>query len=275
MKTQQQAQAIYDKLIDELQSSNDYVLIYAIRNISGCRSDRQSPLEHFLTSMQTKLASADFDKEFLSQVYAEAFHTGDIPRNRNHIAMTFDLTLDSQPTSPLLKLWIDLDTVATLTNNHFHIKPPYRFYREYDFDGSTCYSGFSDLVPLTIQKSRAVNSVYCKASKRNLYLYIGCICCGFVSGYALLIAALAVTSIITLSSAGIYTALGISALAGLASYGLFRSRYIKTATVFNKPNSENIIDIFQQHFESTFKPLDTAISPQDRFEIIDEPTLLC
>lgn len=262
MKTQQQAQIIFDNLVTNLESANWYGLRYVTRNIRGCDSNMQNPLEYFLTSMQEMLVPEDFDRQFLSQVYAAAFHTGDIPNNRNHIAMTCNLTVNSQPTSPLLRFWIDLDKVAVMTNAHFDIKPPCRFNVEY---GATNSSGSE--ARLTQQTSSAVNSIY-NSSRRNAYFLTGCILSGIISGYALLIAALAIASILTLSTAGICTAVGISVLAGVASYGLFQSRSITTSAVCNESNPEDIIDIFQQHFAAT---IDTA--PQDRVEVIGKTAL--
>lgn len=208
----------------------------------------------------------------MRQVYAEAFHTGPIPTGRNHIAYTCGLQVNSRPTSPDLSFWIDLDKVATQLNTHLQINPPYRFEVKYEVKSLRDRSTINE-INWTESTRSAVNSVQ-NPSSMNAYFLIGCIMSGTVSASTLLIAALAVASIITtLSTAGILTAVGVGLVAGVASYCFFKARSGVNTTVapIEESASENIEDIFRNHFAAA---IGMTILPQDRVEIIDDEQAL-
>ena len=133
MKTQRQAQEIFNVLVTELEGANDWNLVYVTRNLNNWGADFtiDTPLRCFLKSIREKLTEEDVSEEFLRRVYAKAFHTGPIPKNRNHIGMTCDLQVKSGPKSPVLSFWVDLDKVAAQLNTHLRINPPYRFEVKY------------------------------------------------------------------------------------------------------------------------------------------------
>ena len=62
-------------------------------------------------------------------------------------------------------------------------------------------------------------------------------------------------------------------MAGVASYCFFKARsgVNTTVTPIEKSRSENIEDIFRNHFAAT---IDMTILPQDRVEIIDDKQAL-
>ena len=262
MKTQQQAQEIFNVLVTNLEYANDWNLCYVTKNLNNLRTDLttiDTPLEHFLKSARKKL---DVSEDFLSRVYAEAFHTGPIPKNRNHIGMTCDLKVNSGPTSPVLSFWVDLDKVADQLNTYLRINPPYRF--EVKYHATNVYSGDGN----TSNTSSAVNSLQ-NPLYINFNFLLGCIVSGVVSVSALLIAALAVASIITLSTAGIFTAVGVGLVAGVASYCFFKARSgvntgvhttIAPTEEIEESSPENIEDIFRNHFAAT---IGTTILSQD------------
>ena len=258
----------------ELECANGWNLFYVTRNLNNCRAyfTIDAPLKHFLKSAREKLTEEDVSEQFLSRVYAEAFHTGPIPKNRNHIGMTCDLQVNSGLTSPVLSFWVDLDKVAAQLNTHLRINPPYRFEVKYHATSSRSGSGSSGGANFIINTSSAVNSVQNPLSINTNFL-LGCIVSGVVSAYALLIAALAVASIITLSTAGIFTAVGVGLVAGVASYCFFKARSGANTTVapIEESRSENIEDIFSNHFAAT---IDMTILAQDRVEIIDDEQAL-
>jgi hypothetical protein len=117
--------------------------------------------------------------------------------------------------------------VAAQLNTHLRINPPCRFEVKYHAtSGSGHYSyGGANFIKNT---SSSVNSVKTPSSINTNFLF-GCIMSGFVSVYALLITALAVASIITLSTPGIFTAVGV--VAGVASYCFFKARSGANTTV--------------------------------------------
>ena len=262
MKTQQQAQEIFNVLVTNLEYANDWNLCYVTKNLNNLRADFtiDTPLEHFLKSAREKLTEEDVSEEFLRRVYAEAFHTGPIPKNRNHIGMTCDLKVNSGPTSPVLSFWVDLDKVAEQLNTYLRINPPYRF--EVKHYASKEYSSGASLYKNT---SSAVNSLQ-NPLYINFNFLLGCIVSGVVSVSALLIAALAVASIITLSTAGIFTAVGVGLVAGVASYCFFKARsgvntgVNTTVAPIEESSPENIEDIFRNHFAAT---IGTTILSQD------------
>ena len=185
--------------------------------------------------------------------------------------MTCYLQVNSGPTSPVLSFWVDLDKVAAQLNTHLRINPPYRFEVKYHAE-----SGYSSCANLIKNTSSAVNSVQNPSSIRTNFL-LGCIVSGVVSVYALLIATLAVASIITLSTAGIFTAIGVGLVAGVASYCFFKAKSFKaksgvntTVAPIEESSSENIEDIFRNHFAAT---IGMTILPRDREIINDEQAL--
>ncbi len=272
MKTQQQAQEIFNVLLTELECANGWNLFYVTRNLNNWRADFtiDTPLEHFLKSAKEKLTEEDVSEEFLSRVYAEAFHTGPTPKKRNHIGMTCDLQVNSGQTSPVLSFWVDLDKVAAQLNTYLRINPPYRFEVKYHATSSRNERGSAGGANLIENTSSAVNSVQ-NPSSINTNFLLGCIVSGVVSVYALLIPALAVASIITLSTAGIFT--GVGSVAGVASYCFFKARSgaNRTLAPIEEPSSENIEDIFRNHFAAT---IGMTILPRDRVEIIDDEQAL-
>ncbi len=97
--------------------------------------------------------------------------------------------------------------------------------------------------------SEAVNSRDNPSTVHSRFL-LGCMLSGAISGYALLVVALAVASIVTLSTAGIGAVAGVGLVAGITSYGLFKAKEApNTKTVAIEPNAERIEDIFQEHFK--------------------------
>jgi hypothetical protein len=230
MTTQQQAQKIFNILVTELEYANDYNIFYVTRNLMGLSEEQLSitdnPQTQFLKSVKKNLTEGDVSDDFLRQVYAEAFRNGSIPKKRNHISMTCELEVGSISTPAFLSFWVDLDKVAAQLNGHLKINPPYRFELvKYDVH-KTAFSNEN----LVAKTSSAVNSVQNTSSIITTNFLLGYISC-VVSFYALLIAALAVASIISLSTAGIFTAVGVGLVAGGASYCFFKAIPGVTTTV--------------------------------------------
>jgi len=268
MKTQQQAQEIFDVLVQALiEDTNGYNKRYVTRNLTRVTATLPTPLEHFLQLLEEKMVLENFDRKFFSQVYANIFHTGPIPKNRNHIAMTCQIQVNREPISSVLDFWVDLDSAATQLNTHYNINPPYCFKvknrarRLKDATGiDESWVGYNE--------SCIVNSVH---NPSTTDFFIGCLGSGMISGYALLLAALAVASLITLSTPVIVTAIGVGLLAGAACYSFFKAMDDKnTNKIPMEPNPENIVDIFQEHFAASLG-VPEGIRPHDRVEVIDEP----
>jgi hypothetical protein len=259
MKTQQEIQVIYDIIISELSCCDSAVL----HHIADRR--QKNPLQDYLEGIKEQISAEDFNEAFLKRTYAEAFHIGDIPKNRNHIICTSALTIGNQPTSPLLTYWIDLDKVAAMTNAHFNMTPSMSFKVKY-----YAHNGTARISNWTVHHSSAVNSVY---SPNDLYisLFMGAICSGILSGVALGIAILALMSLVTLSTAGIYTAIGVSVFAAVISYGLFKAKdsQVTTNPECTTSQSVDIVAVFQQHFEATIRG-PNAIPSDERVEVLEE-----
>jgi hypothetical protein len=266
MKTQAETQAIYNVLIRELQNTCTHCF-YDI-GISSLSRSQETALENFYSSVQANPLTQALDPTFLEHIYQQAFHTGNIPKNRNHIAMQFTLTIGLngngtgrlESNSPTLNIWIDLDKVAELLNAHYNINPPYPFKMQHGTSKrETSRKSCFDQPFISYHKHvtySAVNSCY-EGDIRHPLSYcfiIGCIVSAIISLAALLIMTLAVTSMITLSATSIYTAAGIGVLAGLASYGLFKSQY-KPFNTSTKPvpatEPEDLETIFKTYFKST------------------------
>ncbi len=257
------AQDIYTILISELKMTTSHWVSHVMFTMNGSDHVMQTPLECLISGVEDKVQFElkDLERTFLTRVFAEVFHTGDIPKNRNHIAMSCDLTMRNRPTSSFLKFWIDLDKLAELTNQYFEINPNYRFTVGY---GSSNQQTRAD--GWMVNASYCVNSVY-NFNEINTNFLIGCITAGAISGHALVLAALAVTSLVSLSTLGIFTAVGVGVVAGIASYGFFKSQYknLTTNGVPVESAPENIVEIFEQHFGD--------ILSKNSFEVINEQPL--
>jgi hypothetical protein len=251
MKTQAQAQKIFDVLISELELAPHHNLLYISKDYVEWNDSSAllTPLEDYLKSIRSKLTDEDFDEEFFKSVYAKAFYTGSIPKDRNHIVITCERQVESNPRSPVLKFWIDLDKVATQLNSHLQINPPYCFKVNY---GASKLS--SQMGSLAYKVTSAVNSVYNPSFAHDIFLFGG-ILTGYLSVMSFLIAALALFALMNLSTAGIVTAVGVGLLAGAACYGFFkakdadRGKSISTTAVASiEPKPASIESIFEEHF---------------------------
>ena len=323
---QQQAQKIFDVLVEKLKSivTSSFQLLAEVYE-PACRdnlvTDLKSISNHsFFQSANKKLQTDSTDykinslqsvfskavrnsldiegiegiegitDEFLAQVYEAAFHTVNIPKNRNHINMTFVYKSMSQQTSEL-NLWIDMDKIAANLNNHFKIDPHYRFEITHHAQPERKTYGFYDTLRIFLTWDRlslaslarnesliddnTTNVMYSRFEVNSLknpsyidtYFLLGCIWSAIVSVYALLIAALAVASIISLSTAGIFTAVGVGLVAGGASYCFFKAIPGVTTTVaaIAALEHEKIEDIFEKNFAEKI-PL--TILDEDSNEII-------
>jgi hypothetical protein len=264
---QQLAQKIFDVLVTELKSIiKSSFFEYANKKLQTDSTDYKinSLLPDFSKAVRNSLDIEDITDAFLAQVYEAAFHTGKIPKNRNHINMNFVYKSMSQQTSEL-NLWIDMDQIAANLNNYLKIDPHYRFEITHHAQPEDKTYGFYDTLsiiltwdPLARNESliddNTTNVMYSRFEVNSLknpsyidtYFLLGCIWSAIVSVYALLIAALAVASIISLSTAGIFTAVGVGLVAGGASYCFFKAIPGVTTTVaaIAELEHEKIEDIF-------------------------------
>lgn len=278
MKTQQQAQEIFDVLVTQLSVATCWNIHHITHYLHPLHEDivRDTPLDHFVKNTRENLTEEDVSEAFLRQVYANAFYTDPIPKGRNHLAMTCELVVNGRPASSVLRFWIDLDKVAHQLNTHLRINPLYSFevkYRATSSSSSCAYNTTS----YYYKESSAVNSVENPSSVGTSFL-IGCIVSGMISGYALLLAVLGAISLIALSTPVVYTAAGIGLVAAAASYYFFKAQnngVNTTVTTVEEPNAVNIEDLFKNHFAATvgIGVDETTILPQDHVEIIEETAL--
>lgn len=276
MLSYQQTQDIFDVLVAELKAANYLNLTYLCRKLRLWGEDQVSPTDEFLVAVKKKLAPRKIDEDFLKQVYAQVFHTGRIPKNRHHIALTCDLTLNAKPTSPLLEFWMDLDKLAELTNLHFGIHPPYRFKVPYEvrneMDGSRFSPDGIREIQIKYNTHSVVNSVE-KPEKWSSFFLVAGIVCGIISVAALMIVTLALMAIMTMSSVGIYTLGGVGLLAGLASCSFlyfFTDKNTYTSPTANLDQGQDLFLVFKEHFEATLREHYNGILPEERFKILEE-----
>ena len=262
MKTQQPAQEIFDVLVNELCLVKVWYMYFVGLKLDPSTTDYtiNSALTYFSEKVKDTLntkninaeLNAELNADFLATVYSTAFRTGNIPENRNHILMNYHLSVRSQKFS-VLTFWVDLDQIAYQLNNQLKITPPCRFeithLAEIDFKHPMTLANDA-----TLEIRSEVNSLK-NPSNIDTNFLIGCIVSGVVSVFALLIAALAVASIITLSTAGIFTAVSVGLVAGVASYCFFKARSGVNTTVApieetrKLVSSKDIETIFREHFD--------------------------
>jgi hypothetical protein len=262
MKTQQPAQEIFDVLVNELCLVKVWYMYFVDLKLYPSTTDYtiNSALTYFSEkvkdTLNTKNINAELNAElsdvFLATVYFTAFRTGKIPENRNHILMNYLLSVRSQK-FPVLTFWVDLDQIAYQLNNQLKITPPCRFeithLAEIDFKHPMTLANDA-----TLEIRSEVNSLK-NTSNIDTNFLIGCIVSGVVSVFALLIAALAVASIITLSTAGIFTAVSVGLVAGVASYCFFKARSGVNTTVAPIEETRKLVSsidietIFREHFD--------------------------
>jgi len=258
MKTQQPAQEIFDVLVNELCLVKVWYMYFVDLKLDPSTTDYtiNSALTYFSEkvkdTLNTKNINAELSDVFLATVYFTAFRTGNIPENRNHILMNYLLSVRSQKFS-VLTFWVDLDQIAYQLNNQLKITPPCRFeithLAEIDFKHPMTLANGA-----TLETRSEVNSLK-NPSNIDTNFLIGCIVSGVVSVFALLIAALAVASIITLSTAGIFTAVSVGLVAGVASYCFFKARSGVNTTVAPIEETRKLVSsidietIFREHFD--------------------------
>jgi hypothetical protein len=273
MKTQQQAQEIFNVLVKELSAANSWNLFYVTRHLKNWRNGFtiDTPREHFLKSVREKLTVDDVSDEFLNQVYAEAFHTGLLPQHRNYMVMTCDLQVNSGPISPVLRFWVDLDKLAAELNAHLQMNPPYRFTVQQRGSSARSGGGATGAADVMKNTSTAFNIVQNSRAMSANFL-MRCFASVLVGGLALLVIAFAVVTLSHLGLVGgILTAIGIGLVAGGVSHGFFKasaqdSRIKHTSMDAFSP--VNIEEVFKKHFAQT---IDRAIPFDEHVEIIDEP----
>lgn len=278
MKTQQQAQEIFNVLVDKLRGANGYNLKCVPQYLNPSREGivSDTPLAYFLENVRENLTEEDVSETFLRQVYASAFHTGPIPKGRNHLAMTSELLANGRPVSSVLHFWIDLDQVARQLNTHLRIRSPYRF--EVEYRAMSAKNNFTvEGISYYFHQSSAVNSVK-NPGAVGIDLLMGCVVSGMISGYALLLAVLGAASLIALSTTAVYTAAGVGLAAAAASYYFFKARHSgvnTTVTPIEESNAVNIEALFKNHFAANVgMAVDEAtILPQDRVEMLEETAL--
>jgi len=246
---QQQAQKIFNILIEALKDANDCNIDYVCKGIT--RIEHKDPIADYLSSVRDKLTDNGFNEnndDFLTKVYNNAFYTGKIPKNRNHIRITTALTVENNYTSNILIYWIDLDKVAQLTKKHLSPDSSYRF----EFKGGAengwdvdAYSRDGICSPSVRRDiSSVVNSYYTPNDTYSNFLILR-----ILAGTVLLIASFAL-----ISGVPLIFPLGVMVLAAaVIFYGLLYC----DAPLYTKPipsdsqalNSIDLVKTFEEHFK--------------------------
>ncbi|MDF1645723.1 MAG: hypothetical protein P1U61_01905 [Legionellaceae bacterium] len=252
-KTQQELQVIFNLLVSQLEMANTHNQLYfAYDLVSNPEWSKKLPVESYLDALKEKLTFQASDELFYKSLYHRIFHTGPVPDKHNHVLMTSKMKRASEDVSSPLTFWFDIDEVATLLNEHFNISPHYHFKvsEVTSLIGCSSWTG-NNLDEVSLQRRHDLRLVY-NSSTINRDFLIGCMITGMLSAAALLVVALAVASMITLSTASIGAAVGVGFVSGIASYGFFKAKDVPTAntkTVTVVPGSECIEDVFQNHFK--------------------------
>mgnify|MGYP005648136219 CR=1 FL=1 len=154
---QQQAQKTFNILIEALKDAIGPNLHYLCRDF--LTGTIENPLDAYLKRVKEQLNSEGLPYEgnenVLKEVYNNAFYTGEIPENRNHIRMTADITVAKKDAS-FLVYWIDLDKVAELTKEYLSLDSSCNFeYKSWRSMGGEYYS--RDVI---MHWNHAANSYY-------------------------------------------------------------------------------------------------------------------
>lgn len=208
-------QKILDSLINHLEHSVYINVHYTLGLKIG-----HSPEDYFLSTLRNDLKN-DFNQVLFTQIYQEAFYTGPIPKNRNHIAIICNAYTDTH-NFPEYKLWIDLDKIATTLGQHYQMLSSSTLF--ITKDGVTGISGTMKIDNKSLYSSvrSSVNSNW-NPQKTSSLLLLGTIFGGVASGYMLLIGLLALASLIAVSSTGIGLLFaGAAVAASVATYCFFQ-----------------------------------------------------
>jgi hypothetical protein len=245
MPTQKEVQHLFNQLVTSLKTAAYDHLKYTVHDVS--KHHRRPPLDQFLALT----TNPSVTEAFLRQIYAHAFHTGRIPRGRNHIAIQCGLQVNTGTTSTL-KLWLDLDKVATLLNSEFGSSYYFTLNPKSGQIQETIYHSSGDRVNLKI--SHAINSHHHFIMNAHFLGYLS----AAVSGCALLIVSLALVSLMSISTAGLCTimglslGLGLSLASGITSYCFFNktdhNRINTQVANLNEATPDSIETVFKKHF---------------------------
>lgn len=207
----------------------------------------KTPLDVFLNEVEQGVPGLNCDKNFLKDIYSRAFMVLPIPKKINHIAFTGKISglRDDVENNTEITLWIDLDKLSAHVNTYLQMDSIPHAISNQAHQGESSQSRGANYTNLS--RRVIVNQQHNPDTPFILSLLTG-----LVSGYSLLIAALAVANVGSLSVVSISAVVVIGIIAGAASYYFFQNRnggYTNPGATLS-PESESTLD---ELFDRTFQ----------------------
>ena len=257
MATKLQSQQLFDALNKALEKAFDQCL----RNQEAIDLQfpqlKKTPLGAFLNEVKEFASGLNYDKNFLKNIYYNAFMIGPIPTNANHIAFTGKISSfkDDVTNETEINLWVDLDKLSRDVNAHLQMDNiPHRVRNRAKRHASSLSSS-------SLEKGRTSTGCSVKAavnsqqnpSKHYSNHFILSLLTGIVSGYSLIIAALAVANVVSLGTVAISALVVTGIVAGAASYYFFQRRnggFTNPEATLSSESENTLDELFEQTFQS-------------------------
>lgn len=255
-------QKVFDVVTEELNMAiwNCHSQMYfkiQQKNDFAPQEEQQSPKQIFLNNIQKKLVRLEYNEAFFSKIYDQSFNVGKASKGINHISHQANIHVKSQDfdQTNTLTLWINLDKLANELNHYFGYKN-----RQYklNYKLSNDKLGVSQKNKLIEKSSRLVVNGIESPSKHPYMQFLLGLITGIGAGSTLIIASLALASVLTLSTTAIAALLVTSIIAGMASYSFFKNKDCLQTKPSYKSAGEtpmtNLDELFTNHFSDLIAP---------------------
>lgn len=252
MHTELQSQVLFNALLAGLKVAFNQELSNQYSTIQGFKKPNQSSYDIFLETVKGVLnnSTINCDEEFLKQVYLNAFRAGPIVIARNHLALSGKISQGESGVLNLtaINLWIDLDNLSAKvntklqTNNMVHKLENRVTSNDYSAGSLSEYKSYLH--------TSTINSIKNPSERRVLYFILS-LFTGMSSVYALAIAALAITNILSLGTVSIAAAVVIGIVAAPVSYYFFQNQNGGYTKPSESPLAEPTLTL-EDHFDKAF-----------------------
>lgn len=253
MHTELQSQLLFNVLLEGLKNAFNQELSNQSRIIQGLEKSNELPCDTFLETVKDvlKKSTINCDEEFFKQIYLNAFRAGPIVIARNHLALSGKISQEESgvlnPTE--INLWIDLDNLSAKvntklqTNNMVHKLENRVTSNDYGAGPLSEYKSYLH--------TSTINSIK-NPSERRAHYFILSLFTGMSSVYALTIAALAITNILSLGTVSIAAAVVIGIVAAPVSYYFFQNKEGGYTKPSESPLAEESISTLEELFQKAF-----------------------
>lgn len=281
MTTEKRAQEIFNLVTIALENvvtrcqSQEELKLWPTNGKNIPTLEMGSPCEKFLSQIKQKLNEEEFDETLFTKLYKESFQIGLPQRGINYKTYQASLTVTNEEVTrtSTLKLWTDLDRLTATLNDLLGCSAHQQYTVKYSSNTDESIHRFKRTIESSVQS--AINGVNDPGQRFKNHFLISLVS-GMASGYALLIASLALASVLSLGSVAVGTLLVTGVVAGVTSYGFFTTKNSfktnpKQAATY--PDHKPIEDVFSEHFAKFAKDLQQETDDKEHLEKTGDLTL--